>query len=420
MLRLFHNADFARLFLGRLVTNAGDSLYAVAAVWLVYTLGGSTLYTGLAGFLTTLLVALQFLAGPLVDRWPARGTLVATQVIQGLLVLVIPVAAALGRLTVPVVLIVMPLAALVGQMAFPTEMAALPRVVGPEHLVRANSAFSFAYQGAEMAFSALAGVLIAVIGAVALYVVDLGTFVVAAALFAMLRLRPAPRETAPTPREERGAWRRYGADLSAGLRVVRRSVLLKMVTASIVVNLMIGATLAVLPAFAAARGGAKAYGALTAALAAGSLLGALLAPLVERYALSRLMVTSTTISCLAWTGAGLAPWAAATVLLFGAAWVPIGATNVVFYAVVQRVVPARLLGRVSSVLISVSAVVLPLGYLVGGGAGARLGSGAVVIASGVSFAAVAAYWLLDPQLRRFPSVNTVDPAQYGLGSADSA
>lgn len=91
-----------------------------------------------------------------------------------------------------------------------------------------------------MAFSALAGVLIAAIGAVALYVIDLGTFVVAAALFATLRLRPAPRETAPTPREERGAWRRYGADLSAGLRVVRRSVLLKMVTASIVVNLMIG------------------------------------------------------------------------------------------------------------------------------------------------------------------------------------
>lgn len=178
--------------------------------------------------------------------------------------------------------------------------------------------------------------------------------------------------------------------------------------------------MAVLPAFATARGGAKVYGGLTAALAAGSLLGALRAPLVERYALSRLMVTSTTISCLAWTGAGLAPWAPATVLLFGAAWVPIGATNVVFYAVVQRVVPAGLLGRVSSVLISVSAVVLPLGYLVGGGAGARLGSGAVVIASGVSFAAVAAYWLLDPQLRRFPSVNTVDPAQYGLGSADSA
>lgn len=46
---LFQNADFRRLFLGRLVTNAGDSLYAVAAMWLVYSLSGSTLYTGIDG-----------------------------------------------------------------------------------------------------------------------------------------------------------------------------------------------------------------------------------------------------------------------------------------------------------------------------------------------------------------------------------
>ena len=40
--RLLRNPDFRRLLLGRLVTNAGDSLYAVAAMWLVYTLSGST------------------------------------------------------------------------------------------------------------------------------------------------------------------------------------------------------------------------------------------------------------------------------------------------------------------------------------------------------------------------------------------
>lgn len=416
MLHLFRNADFARLFLGRLVTNAGDSLYSVAAIWLVYTLGGSTFYTGLAGFLTTLPMGLQFLAGPLVDRWPLRGTLVATQVIQGLLVLVIPITAMFGWLNVTIVLIVVPLAALVGQVTFPTETAALPRIVTAEQLVPANSVFAFAYQGTNLTFSALAGVLVAVIGAVALYLVDLGTFMVAAILFVTLRLRRAPDEAVPEPRGANlyAPLRRYVADLGVGLRVVRNSVLLKIVSGSAVVNLMIGATLAVLPAFADTRGGAKVYGALMAALAAGLLLGALLAPLVQRYPYSRVMIITTVISCVAWVSSSIVTWVPATVLLFGVAWVPIGAKNVVFFALVQRVVPAGLLGRVSSTLSSVASVILPLGYLIGGSAGARLGSRSIVVASGVGFLAVAAYWLLDPQLRQFPALNAVDPARYGL------
>ena len=44
---LRRNRNFLGL-LGRLVTNAGDSLYAVVAVWLVHDFTGSTVYTGIA------------------------------------------------------------------------------------------------------------------------------------------------------------------------------------------------------------------------------------------------------------------------------------------------------------------------------------------------------------------------------------
>ncbi|WP_290816516.1 hypothetical protein [Halovivax sp.] len=49
MRQLLRNGTFARLLGGRLVTNAGDSLYYVAAMWLVYDLAGSSFYAGLAG-----------------------------------------------------------------------------------------------------------------------------------------------------------------------------------------------------------------------------------------------------------------------------------------------------------------------------------------------------------------------------------
>jgi hypothetical protein len=64
----FGHRGFRRLFAGRVVTNVGDSLYFVAAMWLVYRLTGDPVYSGIAGFLTLAPAALQFLVGPLVDR----------------------------------------------------------------------------------------------------------------------------------------------------------------------------------------------------------------------------------------------------------------------------------------------------------------------------------------------------------------
>ncbi|MFC7188623.1 hypothetical protein ACFQL7_01320 [Halocatena marina] len=47
----FRTRQFRRLLVGRAVSILGDGLYSVAAMWLVYDLTGSTMYTGLAGAL---------------------------------------------------------------------------------------------------------------------------------------------------------------------------------------------------------------------------------------------------------------------------------------------------------------------------------------------------------------------------------
>lgn len=69
---LWKNKNFLILFLGRMITNIGDSLYYVASMWLVYQLGGSSFYSGIAGFLILLPMGLQFLTGPFVDRFPSH------------------------------------------------------------------------------------------------------------------------------------------------------------------------------------------------------------------------------------------------------------------------------------------------------------------------------------------------------------
>lgn len=406
MRRLFANPDFARLFAGRLVTNAGDSVYGVAAMWLVFSLTGSTFYTGLAGVLTLGMQLLQAFVGPLVDRWPLRRTLVATQAVQGVLVLTIPLAEHLGVLSVWVVLTVMPLVSLLNQFTYPATSAALPRIVETEDdLTSANSLFAVTYQGAELVFNAAAGLLVALVGATTLFLVDSVTFAVAVAVFAGIRLPPAERE----PTDETG----YGAELVAGARFLRGSPVVWVLGASVVANGLLGGVWPVLPAFAAERGDATLYGLLLAGLAGGSLVGTLLAPRFRDTPYGRLAAVGFGLGSLAWLAALWVPWTAATVALFALAFVPVGVTNVVSVTLVQRLVPDAMLGRVLAVLGSASTAAIPLGAFVGGVAGEVVGPTAVMYAGGAGFLWIVAYVLAVPALRRMPAataVGTDDPA----------
>lgn len=409
MYHLFRNRDFTLLFLGRLVTNAGDSLYAVSAMWLVYSLTGSTLYTGVAGFLTLGMQALQAFVGPLVDRWSLRRTLVWTQAVQAILVLTVPVAHVTGHLTVWLVLTVMPLLSLLNQFVYPAGTAALPRIVDEEDLTTANSLFATTYQGAELVFNALAGVLVTAVGAVTLFAVDSVTFAVAVALFAGLRVPPSARDSGAEQTRPGDGPVGYLAELREGLTFVRGSRLVWILGASVVANGLLGMAWPVLPAFADLRGDASLYGYLLAALAGGALLGALVAPRFQHVHFGRLSLVAYAVSAVAWLCALSVESVPATVALFTLAFVPLGVTNTVVTTLLQRLVPDVMLGRVVAVLGSAGTAAMPLGGLLGGALGEVYGPVTVLYAGGVGFAWIVVYVACVPALRRMPAVTAVDP-----------
>lgn len=442
MREALRNPNFRRLFLGRLVTNAGDSIYMVAAMWLVYDLTGSPAYTGLAGFLVRAPQLLQALVGPLVDRWSLRRTLVGSELVQAALVLAIPAAWWFEALTVELVLVVMPLLSLLNQFVYPAQSAALPRIVEREHLVGANSAMSLAYQGTNLVFNALAGVLVALVGAVALYAIDSLTFVVAAVLFLAIRIPAAggdaaadlggedaeapepgadddpeaPSVTTPatpaTPVADGGAdespFRAYLRELRDGFAYVRGTVLFALLIAGVVANATLGASFAVLPAFADLRGGPALYGALMAAIAGGGLVGALVASRVDDLPYGRLAIVGFTFSGGCWITAAFVPWPPATVALFALAFVPVGLTNVIIAAMVQTLTPDHLLGRVSAAARSMATAAAPLGALGGGLLAEQVGSVAVVALAGGGLVFIAVYTLALPSLRSMPPVGQME------------
>lgn len=404
---LFENVEFRRLYAGHAVSKVGDELYFVAATWLVYALTGSTLYTGVAAFLARFPAAFGFLIGPVVDRAPLRRLLVGAELAQGGVVLAVPVAAALGHLDVPVVLAVVAAVATLERASGPAQNAAIPRLVADRNLVRANSIASSVDEAIGALSQAAAGALIALVGAVTLFAANAATFLASAVLFAATAIPPTERSgTVPDAGD-------YLADVREGVGIVRGSVVGHMVVGAALASAFVGMTSAVLPAYADTFGGAGTYGLLVAAMTVGSTCGAVVASAIEGVPFGRVTATGFTIAACCWLAAIAAGRLPATLLLFGLAFVPVGAYNVLVRASLQSGVPETMLGRVTSTAGSVTAVVGPVGMLLGGSLGEVIGSETVIVASAVGFALIAGYWASIPALRRFPAVADVDPGSFG-------
>jgi MFS family permease len=438
---LWRNRDFGRFLAGQFATNAGDSLYTVAVLWLVYQLGGSSILVGVANAVLLLPWLLQALAGPVVDRLPLGPVLVGSQLVQGAVVLVLPLAAVTGRLSVGVLFAVVPVLTLATLVMAPMQATLVPRIVAERNLSRANSALATVTLGLDMVFDALGGAFVAVFGTTALFVFDAATFALAGALFAGVATPKADgadadgRTTDAARNGERATdaagdgkatdggdadpdhgsvLGSYVADLRAGVDALRGTVFVELVLVTAVANLATGVTLAVLPAFGDDLGGPALYGLLLGALGVGRLVGSLLAPRLERVAYGRLLLVGHSLGAGCWLAAVYAPSAALTVVLFGLAWVPAGVSGVLTSTLNQTVFPEELLGRVASVKGTASGATLPLGSLVGGVVGEALGVRTTMGLAAFGFGFTGLYLLARPRLRRLPAVADADPTAFDV------
>ncbi|HDR8246551.1 MFS transporter [Bacillus cereus group sp. Bce039] len=398
---ILKNRNFRLLFLGRIFTNIGDSLYYVAAMWLVYKLSGNPFYSGLAGFLTLLPSALQFLTGPFVDRWSIKHTLVITQVLQCILILIIPITHYFDLLTVHLLLIIMPIVAFIEQFAYPAQSKALPLLLHKTQLLKGNSLFSFAYQGIDLICTTLSGILVALFGAITLYVIDSFTFAITALLFFSLKI-PKQTETGTTL-----STKQYFSDLKEGFSIVFRSLMGVFLIGSVVANFSIGMTMAILPSFADSLGGVKSYGFFLAAISAGSLIGALFSSWIGKRNVGRVSIIGFATGATFWFLSTIVPFQWLSILLFGLAWIPIGATNILFATISQIVIPNQYIGRINSVMRSMSTIAMPIGSLIGGYTANVFSSQLIFALASIGILFISLVWLLHPKLRALPKADEI-------------
>ena len=183
---LLRRRDFGLLWSGGLISETGDWFLLIGLPVWVLQVTGSSLVTAtvfLVGLLPGLVVGP--LAGVLVDRWDRRRTLVAVSLAQAAFLL--PLLAVDGRNRLWIAYLVMAVEAALAQLNDPARNALVPSLVAKADLVGANALIGLNSNLARLVGSPLGGIMVEVAGLPGLVVADAASFLVGAALIALVR-----------------------------------------------------------------------------------------------------------------------------------------------------------------------------------------------------------------------------------------
>jgi MFS family permease len=392
-----------RLALSRLASLTAGSAAYIALISAIYNETGSALWVSgalFAGVVGSVVGAPA--AGWIGDRFERRRVMVgsdlAAAVVASAMALTIDSALALTLL--------FGLLAVVESPFEPSSASAMPNLVPPESLPRANALVA-ATSSASYLLGPLLGGLLLGAGASApqLLAVDAVSFVVSAALVVSIR---QPFGLGGGTEAEPGIW--------AGVRlIVHEPVLRVLITASMVSLLGMGiVNVANYPLSIHLGGGTEGYGALEALLGGGGLLGAAIAARMLSASRAPLVVTVTfAVSGLGLLLAGLAPVLAVALAGMAIAGAGRGLGDVADTTLVQARTDDARRSRVFAAQEGAAHAAFSAAMLVGGlvvsAAGARAG---VLTASGCGFAAalVASRMLRSGLSTRSRSDSRPDPA----------
>ncbi|HEY7659487.1 MAG TPA: MFS transporter [Actinomycetota bacterium] len=398
ILRPLRIRDFAFLWIGLTVSFIGDGIYIIAIAWQTYDLSNSPSALAAVGLAWSLpQIAFLLLSGVLSDRLDRRHLMIAGDVIRGVAITVIGLLSIGGTLTMPLLLGLVIVFGC-GQALFgPAFSSIVPQVVPEELLVEANSLGQFVRPVAwTLIGPVVGGALVAGAGSGWAFVADGATFAFSAVMILAMHTRPSPRSENAS-----SAWE----DLKEGLRYVRsrRWLWVAMVAATVSLLFTWGPWEVLVP-FVVRNdlgGSAAALGLVYGAGGVGALIVAVV--MGQRGRLPRRAITAL---YLAWTGGMLLTagfglvsevWQAMTVAFLSESCIT--ALIVIWFTLIQRLVPSHLLGRVSSLDWMISIAGLPLSYAIVGPAAGVFGVDATLIAAGLFGAAVTVAFMLVPGAR---------------------
>jgi hypothetical protein len=384
VLRPLRHRDFSVLWIGMTVSMIGDGIYYIAIAWQVYDLSNTPAALAVVGIAWSLPQVLFTLAsGVLSDRLDRRKVMIAGDLIRLVALSTICVLSVTDNVTIPLLIVLVAVYG-TGQAVFqPSFNAIVPMIVPADLLVQANSLAQFVRPAAmSIAGPVLGGLLIGAFGPGWAFGVDALTFGFSALMILFIRTegraaRDAEERTSP--------WQ----DLIDGIRFVRSERWLLVGLLGAMVSLLAAwgpwETLVPFVVRNDLGGSATDLGLVYGAGGVASLAAALIVG--QRGTLPRKAITTMywawAIALFAMVGIGIAHavWQAMLVAVVSESSLTV--LIVIWYTLMQRLVPQELLGRVSSLDWMMTTAGVPLSFAIVGPAAAAFGAQTVLVGAGI-------------------------------------
>jgi len=391
------NRDFQLLWAGQAVSVLGSRVSQIAYPLLVLAMTGSPATAGIVGFIGTLpYILFQLPAGALMDRVDRRRWMIACDVIRLLALGSVPLAAYLGALTIVQLTVVAFIEGTMFVFFRLGEVSAIRIVVPSVHYPAALSQNEARLRAASLLGNPIGGFLFDV-GKTVPFLADAVSYAVSLVTLLLIR---APFEEART-----GERHHVLAEINEGIHwLLGQQYILIVNLAASVTNAFFQIVILVVIVAERNRGAsATLIGIALAGFGVGGVIGSVAGGWISQRTRSNLVVMSTL-----WLWAALTPLVGIVsnpillIVLLGSAGMMGAVWNVSTGTIYLRLIPDRLMARVSSVGSLTAFGALPIGALLAGLLVQTYGPAATGVITGAGMLVIAALTTAAPSVRRGP------------------
>jgi MFS family permease len=354
------NPHYRLWLIGGTISLLGDQFYLVALPWLVLQQTGSAVAMGAIMMTGAIPRAfLMLMGGAVSDRMSARKIMMATATARTICVTVIGLLVWLRILRTWELYALAFAFGVADAFAVPAQSAYMPSLLKREQLVAASSVSQSTGQLTTILGPVPAGLVIQTLGVAWAFFLDAISFLFI--IGTLWKLPDPPKSQAP----RKAMWH----SIAEGIAYVGKDVPLRsLMLLATILNFCVAGPVSIGLAYLTKTrfGSPAAYGIVISAVAAGSLLGALLAGVwkIRRRGVMILAVAAVLGVCLGSIGLMGRVWSVAGVLLVMG--VAAGLVNVHIGAWAMQRIDAAVRGRVASVLMLASFGITPISLAVAG------------------------------------------------------
>lgn len=399
------NYNFNILLSGVFIKSLGSGIYSIAAMMLVLHMSGDPFYSGVAFFVVTLPACFSFLIAPFANYVSYKKALISCELLKAILLLIVPILYFFGMLHVFILIMTMFCVSMLSNFTYPIETTLVPIFVGKKNVVKANSYLNMLRESLDIIFLAVAGIMIAAIGSITALLITAGCHLIIACLYLFFRLESSKRDQSFGIKR---IIKKYTIDLREGLAYIRYSILPHIIAGAVFINFFTGSMFASIPSFSLMKGESEAYyGYYMVAMTLGLFIGSFITPRMKHLSYSLLTIGASFLSGTFWIGSAYLS-TRYSLIFYCIGFIGVGVINILIFSIIQQQVEEKMIGRVITILVSLSAIGQPIGSLFGGTISSVFSPIYPVIMAGFSMVVFSIYFFLHPLLRSLQSVDQLN------------